>query len=200
MWHRVRDVDKKRFVDVLLHEPNRFVGVSASECRHVGFWFNQFFVAVQIRNAVVASWRSVEVIESLPIGEQIDKEVLLRVFGEIPLSKARRRIALILQHFGDGNLVTVQDRMNLFRVASFGNSHRVASGHQRGSRRPANRLSIKAGELHSLGGHRIQSRSADIGRTKTAHILITLVVGKDHNEVWFFVVGDNNRGNKCNAE
>ena len=83
----------------------------------------------------------------------------------------------------------MQNRMDLLDVTSLGDTHRVTARHQCSTRRPANRLSVETGELHPLLRHRIEMRGANIGRSKTADILISLVVGEDHHKVGWTVGG-----------
>ena len=43
---------------------------------------------------------------------------------------------------------------------------------------------VKVGETHSLARHAVEVGCFDIRGTKTAHVLIALVVGENDDEVW----------------
>ena len=146
-------------------------------------------VAVKIRHAVIAGGRAVEVIEPLASREQVHEETRLCMFRKIPLSETRCGIPFGFQDFGDCNFVLVQNGMDLLDVAPLGDAQRITASHQRRSGWPANRLSVEARELHALLRHRIKPRSSDVRRTKTANVLISLVVGEDDDEVGSDTVG-----------
>ena len=65
MRHRVGNVNEERAILVLLHEPDGFVRVAFGQRRHVRFRLDQFFIAVQIGDAIVAGGRAEEIVEAL---------------------------------------------------------------------------------------------------------------------------------------
>ena len=119
--------------------------------------------------------------------EEEGKAVIDRVecipFPQMPFTDNPGRITRLLEQFGDRDFILVQNGMDLLDVASLCDSHRIATGHQCRPRWPTNRLSVEARELHTLPRHRIKPRSADVGRSETADVLVTLVVGENDDEI-----------------
>ena len=77
----------------------------------------------------------------------------------------------------------MRDGVEAFDVAGFRDADRVGAGHERGSGYAANGLGVEIGEAEPLGGHAVKVRGLDLGRTETAEICVTLVVGKDQDDV-----------------
>ena len=152
--HRVREYRRRMVVPcAFVYEFNRFVGIPFGKRCHVRLWFDQFLVAVQVGDSIIACWRAEKIVESLACWKQVNEEALLRVLGEVPFTKAGRCVALSFENLGDRDFVAVEDGMDLFGVASFCDAHGIATGHQRRSRRAAYRLSVEAGELHAFHCH-----------------------------------------------
>lgn len=72
--------------------------------------------------------------------------------------------------------------MAAFDVAGFRDADGVGAGHERGSGYAAG-LGAETGEAEPPGDHAVKVRGFDLGRTETAEIFVTLVVGKDQDDV-----------------
>ena len=130
VWHRMWHVNKEGLRLISPDKRDGFICISSSQCCHIGRLLDQLFIPVQIGDAIVTGGRSVEVVKSLPRGEQIHEETCLRVFREVPFPETGRGITLRFQNFGNRNLVLMQDWVNLLGVTSFRDPHGITACHQ----------------------------------------------------------------------
>ena len=82
--------------------------------------------------------------------------------------------------------------VHVLDVAALGHARRIAPGHQRGARRPADRLRVEVREPHAFSGHLVEVRRADQWRAETTDILITLVVCKNEHKVRWSLLATGN--------
>jgi hypothetical protein len=191
--HGVWNIDEERLVLALLHEGDGLVRVTLGQRRHVGLWFNQFLVAVEIDHGVIAGGCAEEVIESLASGKQVHVETGLGVLGQIPLSETGRGISFSLQHFRYGDLLAVEHGMDVLDVASLRHSHGLATRHKGGPRRSANWLGVETGESHTLPCHTVDSWRANVLRSKATRVAVTHVVDEQYDEIGRSILG----GHSC---
>src|SRR5207245_1894544 len=103
-----------------------------------------------------------------------------------PLTENRSGLTACLERLRDGQFLVADAHLRFWsECAEQADAIGVAPSQQRGARRRANGLpDVKIGETHSLARHAIEVGCFDIRRTKTADVLITLVVGENDDEVW----------------
>ncbi len=166
--HGVRQVEKKRLGLVLLDEPNSLCSVTLGEQTLVRLLLNHLLHPQQRQRRItvfhatgpahVVGKRDAKVIlKPMPCRQK------LRLIAKVPLAHDRRRIAAGLEHLRHGGLLRVQPT----RVAGkehpapgfvFMQTHtlRIATGHQRGTRRGTNATRhVKRSKFPPLGGHMI---------------------------------------------
>lgn len=70
---------------------------------------------VQVDDPIVVGESPAEVVKTLAGRKVVGDSVGLRMFRQIPLSKKARRIAAVLEPFGNRVFVFMQDGIDLFR-------------------------------------------------------------------------------------
>ena len=110
----------------------------------------------------------------------------------MPLSEATRRIARLLEHLGNRDLLGMQpvhiarEKHGVVRALSQTNPARIAPRHESRPGRGADRGSeVKGRELHSLLGHPVQMRGLVLLRSERTDVAIPQVIDEDHDEVGF---------------
>ena len=107
---------------------------------------------------------------------------------QMPLPEAGRRVAAILEHLGDGDLIGVESMPSARHQGSMDSKPvGVASGEERRPSRRTHRLTgVEIGEPNPFGGESIDVRCEDLGRPLAGEIPPPLVVGEHHDDVrWF---------------
>ena len=179
----MRKIDEERLAFIFLHEGDGLVRVTLGQGSHVGLRLDQFLVPVEVHDRVVACRRAEKVIEPLACGKQVHEKAGLRVSGQVPLAETSRGIALGLQYFGDRYFLVVEHGMDVLDVASFRHPHGLATRHEGGSRRSADRLGVKTCETHALLGHAVYSWGANVLGSEAPCVAVAHVVGENQYEV-----------------
>ncbi len=106
----------------------------------------------------------------------------------MPLADTSRGIAGLFEHFSDRDFVGIQTDLRdgkehmRDRQGSLG----IATRHQRGPRRRADRRSVMASELATFLGHAIQVRSGHRRRAVRTYVAIAQVINIDEHNIGLF--------------
>ena len=111
------------------------------------------------------------------------------MLGQVPLAETGRGIAFGFQNFRNGYFFVVEHRVDVLDVPSFSHPKRLATRHDGGPRGPANRLGVETGESHAFLGHAVNPWGANVLGAKATGVGIAHVVGKNHDEVDWFLLG-----------
>ena len=117
------------------------------------------------------------------LGISLGSNPVWGVAGHVPFAETPSGVALLLEDFGHGDLLGMDDRVDGFDIAFFGHTERMATGHEGSPGRIADVLGIEVGELHPLFCNLVEARSADIFGAEAADVGIAQVVDEDEDEV-----------------
>ena len=201
----VREVEQERMVPVLADEADRFIGVAFDEAGLLllGEKLGHLFVAKEGDNLlsgllgplqhVVGIGKAEVVVEPLPRREE------LGLVADVPLAHALRRVAALLQPFGDGELGGIE-AMGFTRKehARHRDADPVAAGEQLRPRHGADRCGVEGRELHALARHAVEVRRPLPGRTEGPDVGVAHVVDKNDDDVGLgrFGFGRSERGQR----
>ena len=196
MHHRMRDVQEERLVAMPFDERQGLLRVRA---REEGLVLRHFAldspVPQQRQRRVVAGIERHErahvvrvgqpevIVEAVVVGQEF------RLVAQVPFPDHARRVAALLEGFGDGHFV----RVDALRIARHQDgvpeaglqavAQGIAARQQRGARRRADRMGVEAGQLHPSVRQRVDFRRPVGRRPERADISVAHVVDEHEHEV-----------------
>ncbi len=105
--------------------------------------------------------------------------------AEVPLAEDAARVALLAEELGDGFSPAGEAvRRPGHQGVEDGDAVRIAAREEGGAGGAADGLGdVKAGEPEALGGHAVDMRGVDVGRSVAPEVAVAQVVGQDDDDV-----------------